>query len=325
MPDPNERKESGDGMTTAIYKNDACLLHAHATQHPEHPNRLRAIFKELSERAIEGIQFVDCRKAHIGELQRAHSVEYVSSLFSSIPQSEHLVNLDPDTIINCHTRDAMLAAAGAVCHAVEDVMDGKYKNAFCIIRPPGHHAKIDNFGGFCVLNNVAIGAMHALTLPNVERVAVIDFDVHHGDGTQDIFWNQEKIMFASLHEAGIFPFSGFKDETGVSSNIVNVPLAKGSTEKDMLAGIFDHIIPKIRLFEPDIILVSAGFDAHEEDPLGGLSLKSGSYRKVSDTFVELANSTSKGKIVATLEGGYNTRALAESVSEFIQGMILTPR
>lgn len=311
-------------MTTAIYKNDACLKHAFAQGHPEHPNRLIEIFKAISGPEFSDLKFVEARKAGVDELQRAHCADYIDSLFSSIPATEDLLNLDPDTIINCHSKDAMLYAAGAVCNAVEDVINGKADNAFCAIRPPGHHAKKDSFGGFCLLNNVAVGAMHALTFSQISKVAVVDFDVHHGDGSQNIFWNEENIHFSSLHEDGIFPFSGFKGEVGEHSNIVNVPLKAGADETELLAAMSGKIFPAIRDFKPDLILVSAGFDSHAADPLGGLILQSASYGKISRLLVDFAAECSEGRLIATLEGGYNTRALGESVSEFIKSMMLTP-
>ena len=250
------------------------------------------------------------------QIERVHDAAYVSHILGSVPASGHY-SLDPDTALSPGSGEAGLRAAGALCAAVDAVAGGEAGNAFCAVRPPGHHAEAARAMGFCLFNNVAIGARHAHAAHGLERVAVVDFDVHHGNGTQAMFWNDRHLMFASTHQFPLYPGTGRAGETGVANNIVNVELAPGAGSAEFREAMGERVLPALRSFGPDFLLVSAGFDAHAEDPLAGLNFLDDDYAWAAQELMDVADACCEGRLVATLEGGYNLDALGRSVSAFV--------
>ena len=257
-------------MTTLLFHHESSARHDTGPGHPERPARYRAVMEALSVDAFAGLARREAPEAEREQVARAHSARYVEALLDAVPETG-LVRVDADTVMSPDSGEAALRAAGAMVAAVTAVMGGEATNAFCAVRPPGHHAEPERSMGFCLFNNVAVGALHARQVLGAERVAVVDFDVHHGNGTQARFESDPSLFFASTHEFPLYPGTGRADERGVG-NIVNVPLEPGSGSTEFRAGMEGAVLPQLRAFEPDIILVSAGFDAHVRDPLANLQL-----------------------------------------------------
>jgi acetoin utilization deacetylase AcuC-like enzyme len=229
--------------------------------------------------------------------------------------------LEDDTILSPKSGEAALRSVGGVISAVDAVMRGEVKNAFCGVRPPGHHAELQKMMGFCLFNNVAIGAFHARDVHGAKRVAVIDWDVHHGNGTQHIFWDEPDMFYGSTHQYPIFPGTGAKEETGAHGNIVNVPLAANSQPKEFRDGLAEHIMPAVRAFKPDLLLISAGFDAHANDPMANLRFTVDDYVWATRELMDLADEICEGRIVSVLEGGYDVPTLAACVAAHIRTLM----
>ena len=306
-------------MTTLLFHHASSERHDTGRGHPERPDRIRAVMQALSGDAFAGLDRREAPEAEPGELSRAHSPAFVEALLAAVPE-EGRVRVDPDTVISADSGEASLRAAGAMVAAVEAVMAGEAANAFCAVRPPGHHAESQRSMGFCLFNNVAVGALHAREALGADRVAVVDFDVHHGNGTQAIFESDPSLFFASTHEFPLYPGTGRADETGCG-NIVNVPLRPGSGSAEFRAGMERGVFPALRAFSPDLILVSAGFDAHESDPLATLRLVEDDYAWVSERLCGIADEVCGGRLVATLEGGYDLDALAASVAVHVRALM----
>ena len=251
------------------------------------------------------------------QIGRVHSVAYIDEIEAASPQSGlHFV--DPDTALNPHSLTAARHAAGAVVLAVDLVLGGKHQSAFCAVRPPGHHAERRRAMGFCLFNNVAVGAAHALAVHGLERVAIVDFDVHHGNGTEDIFTDDPRVLMVSTFQHPLYPYSGTRPH---SSNMVNIPLAEGSGGDEFRAAVRERWLPAFAAFRPELILVSAGFDAHREDPLAGLKLTDHDYAWVTRELLAVAERHSGGRVVSTLEGGYALSALGRSAAEHIRELV----
>ena len=306
-------------MTTLLFHHASSERHDTGRGHPERPDRIRAVMQALSGDAFAWLDRREAPEAAPGELARAHSPAFVEALLDAVPE-EGRVRVDPDTVISADSGEASLRAAGAMVAAVEAVMAGEAANAFCAVRPPGHHAESQRSMGFCLFNNVAVGALHAREALGADRVAVVDFDVHHGNGTQAIFESDPSLFFASTHEFPLYPGTGRADETGCG-NIVNVPLRPGSGSAEFRAGMERGVFPALRAFSPDLILVSAGFDAHESDPLATLRLVEDDYAWVSERLCGIADEVCGGRLVATLEGGYDLDALAASVAVHVRALM----
>ena len=306
-------------MTTLLFHHASSERHDTGRGHPERPDRIRAVMQALSGDAFAGLDRREAPEAAPGELSRAHSPAFVEALLDAVPE-EGRVRVDPDTVMSADSGEASLRAAGAMVAAVEAVMAGEAANAFCAVRPPGHHAESQRSMGFCLFNNVAVGALHAREALGADRVAVVDFDVHHGNGTQAIFESDPSLFFASTHEFPLYPGTGRADETGCG-NIVNVPLRPGSGSAEFRAGMERGVFPALRAFSPDLILVSAGFDAHESDPLATLRLVEDDYAWVSERLCGIADEVCGGRLVATLEGGYDLHALAASVAVHVRALM----
>jgi len=300
---------------TGFITHTACAAHEMGSWHPECPARLGAIQDHLISIGLAPhLEYIDAPPATVEQLARAHDLQYIEALRSRIPKDGYHP-LDPDTSMNPSTWDAALRAAGAVVAATEQVLDGVLGNAFCAVRPPGHHARPAAAMGFCFLNNVAVGALHALAHGGLERVAVIDFDVHHGNGTEEILAGDERVLMASFFQHPFYPYTGTESP---ASNMVNVPLPAG-TKGDVVRTVVDETwMPRLDEFAPQMIFISAGFDAHREDDLGQMSLVEADYVYITKRLMQVAQRHSAGRIVSSLEGGYNLSALARSVAAHVK-------
>ncbi len=305
-------------MTVALFTHAACLEHVTPAGHPERAARLPALLTALEGPEFQFLFRKEAQEATKGQLQRAHPEEYVSAVWKAAPR-DGLVRIDADTSMSPGSLRAALHAAGAVVSAVDLVLSGHCKRAFCAVRPPGHHAEKTRAMGFCLFNNIAVGAFHALETHGLERVAVVDFDVHHGNGTQDIFWNEGRVLFASTHQMPLYPGTGSKSESGVG-NIVNVPLSPNDGSGAFRAAIREVIRPRLEAFRPELILVSAGFDAHARDPLAQLRLQDVDFEWVTQQIVRIAQSCADGRVVSTLEGGYDLEALASAGAAHVRAL-----
>jgi acetoin utilization deacetylase AcuC-like enzyme len=302
---------------TAFLTHPDCVLHEMGAGHPESPERLRAILEALEHSGLAGsLTLREAPPATREQLERVHEVDHVEAIFSSAPSAGYAY-LDPDTSMNTKSLSAALHAAGAVVAATDMVMGGEVKRAFCAVRPPGHHATRDRPMGFCLFNNVAVGALHAIEAHGLERVAVLDFDVHHGNGTEDAFHDDGRVMLCSTFQHPYYPYSGA--DSG-NAHIINVPLAATTDGAGFRAAVERFWMPALERHKPQLVFVSAGFDAHREDPLAYLELDDEDYRWITEQLVDIADRHAEGRVVSTLEGGYNTRALARCVVEHVRAL-----
>ena len=305
-------------MSTVLISHRACVLHEISPGHPECPQRIDAINDQLKKQDVfDHLHHEDARPADRSHLLLAHSEAYIDFIHKQAP-STGWVELDADTAMNPHTLEASLCAAGAGVQAVDLVMNKTVDNAFCLVRPPGHHAEKIQAMGFCFFGSIAIAARHAIKQYGLERVAIVDFDVHHGNGTEDIVDGDEKILFCSSFQHPLYP-GGYRDN--VKHQRVNVPLAAGTGSADFRAAITDHWLPALDAFAPEMVFVSAGFDAHLEDPLAGLALQDADYAWVTSKLMELADKHAGGRLVSMLEGGYALPALARSATAHVRGLM----
>lgn len=307
-------------MTLRIYRGKTCIAHEMGEGHPESPDRLYAIDDQLLASGLEMIcEHADATPVSQETLKLAHDPYYVQSIFQRAP--EHgLVWLDNDTAMSPHTLNAALEAAGAACDAVDYVLAGDTRQAFCLVRPPGHHAEYACAMGFCIFNNVAVAARYALSKPGIERVAIVDFDVHHGNGTEDIVKGDNRILFCSSFQHPFYPHSG---SPAAAENVHVAPLNAGTTGAQFRQAISGWF-PVTRDFAPQLIIVSAGFDGHAEDHMAHWQLRENDYLWVSACLREIADECCKGRIVSSLEGGYNLSALGRSVVAHLRGIAQVP-
>jgi len=301
-------------MPTALITHSDCVLHEMGEGHPESPARLRSVLKALEESGLAGKLLV--REAPVAlrdQLERVHDPEHVSRVYETAP-AQGYAYLDPDTSMNPRSLSAALHAAGAVVKATDMVMAGEVNGAFCAVRPPGHHATRARPMGFCMFNNVAVGAAHALEAHGLDRVAVLDFDVHHGNGTEDQFQDDPRVMLCSTFQHPYYPYSGA--DSG-NPHIINVPLPAMTGSAGFRAAVEKYWIPALDLYQPQLVFVSAGFDAHRDDPLAYLKLEDEDYRWITEKLVQVADRHAGGRVVSTLEGGYNVQALGRCVVEHV--------
>jgi acetoin utilization deacetylase AcuC-like enzyme len=298
-------------MTTALYTHASSAGHDTGAGHPERIARIEAVNAALSGESWSGLVRSEAPLATTEQLKRVHEGGYVDLVLDNIPVDGY-TRLDPDTVLSPGTGEAALRAAGAIIAAVDDVVAGNADNAFCAVRPPGHHAEPKRGMGFCLFNNVAIGAMHARAAHGLKKVAIVDFDVHHGNGTQAMFQADADTLFASTHQFPHYPGTGAASETGVG-NVFNAPLAANTGGAEFRAAMEDKILPALRAFRPEIVFVSAGFDAHARDPLASLRFEEIDFEWATRKLVEIAQEHASGRLVSTLEGGYDLEALANSV------------
>lgn len=294
-------------MATYLFTHQACIDHDPGSTHPEKPDRLRAVLAALDGDDFAALERRDAPVIGIEEVKRVHDSGYVDSVLASVPERGR-VHLDPDTVLSPASVEAALRAAGAAAAAVDAVAGGG--NAFCAVRPPGHHAEPGRAMGFCLFNSVAVAALHARAEQGLRRVAVVDFDVHHGNGTQAAFERDGDLFYASSHQSPFYPGTGHEDDCGVG-NIVNVELAAGSGGDEFRRGWSRLILPALREFDPDLLLISAGFDAHVMDPLAQIGLATEDFTWVTRELLDVADECCQGRMVSCLEGGYDLVALGE--------------
>ena len=305
-------------MTTALYTHAAFLQHDTGPGHPERIQRLGAVLQAVKDEAFNDVVWREAPLAEIAQIERVHDADYVRHALASVPE-EGWVQLDGDTVMSPGSGEAALRAAGAVTAAVGAVLEGEFKNAFCAVRPPGHHAERDSAMGFCIFNNVVIGAAEARAVHGLSRVAVMDFDVHHGNGTQHMFDQDAGLFYASTHQMPLYPGTGARAERGLG-NIVNAPLPPGAGSEEFRAAMEKIVLPAIESFQPELILISAGFDAHRRDPLASLEFETEDYYWVTAQLCALAESCCGGRVVSTLEGGYDLVALGESAAAHLAAL-----
>jgi len=307
-------------MTTLHYTHAACLAHDPGRHHPESPARLRAVLAALDDPEFAPLERREAPEAAREDLVRVHPRRHVEGIIASIPKTGH-VGIDADTVLSPASGEAALRAAGAVSAAVDAVVAKEADNAFCAVRPPGHHAEPQRAMGFCLFNNAAIGALRAREVHGLARVAVVDFDVHHGNGTQAAFEADGSLFYASTHQYPLYPGTGAAGETGVG-NVVNVPLRPMAGSTQFRLGMTQRILPALDAFRPELVIVSAGFDAHRSDPLAQLMLEEADYTWVTEKLLEIAYRHAGGRLVATLEGGYDLSALAASAAAHVRVLML---
>jgi len=310
-------------MTTIYYSHPIYLEHDPGAYHPERPDRLRAIAAALDQADFSALERRLPEKAALEQIGRVHDAEYIEAIFAAVPRSGHH-HLDPDTAMSPQSGEAALFAAGAVVQAVDAVLAGQGENAFCAVRPPGHHAEPGRAMGFCLFNNIAIGAMQGLIEHGLKRAAIVDFDVHHGNGSQTVAEINPHLLYCSSHQSPCYPGTGSERDRGPAGNIVNVELAPGSGSQAFRAAYEERILPALDAWKPELILVSAGFDGHADDPLAMLELAEDDFAWVTQALVRAAGEHCRGRMVSVLEGGYDLDALAASVGvhvfELMQGV-----
>ena len=305
---------------TLLITHPACLDHDPGAWHPECPDRLRAVLGALEDPAFESLRREAAPAATAAQLGLVHPAAHIESLLALRPEAGELVQIDGDTAIGAGSIDAALRAAGAALRGVDAVLGGEADTAFAAVRPPGHHAEPDRAMGFCLFSNAAIAAVHARVAWGAERVAVLDFDVHHGNGTQAAFRADPALFYGSSHQFPCYPGTGRASERGVG-NIVNAPLPPGSASGAFRTAWADHILPALRAFGPDLIIVSAGFDAHKADPLAELRLETADFGWITTEILAVADAVCRGRLVSVLEGGYDLAALADSAAAHVRALM----
>ncbi len=303
-------------MITKIITHKDCLQHVNPPGHPEQVARLECVLEALIPL---GLEIVDAPLVADDDLLRVHSKSHISTIQAAVPDSGWL-SLDNDTHLCPHTLTAALRAAGGAIHAVDMVMAGEAQNVFVATRPPGHHCERETPMGFCFFGNVALAAKHALDHHGLSRVAIVDFDVHHGNGTQDIVEDDARILFASTHQMPLYPGTGHAHETGGHENVMNVPLLEGAGTHAFRAAMVEKVLPEVDKWAPELLLISAGFDAHKADPLAGMELDETDFAWVTKELCKLAAKHSNGRVVSCLEGGYDLEALAVSVVSHVKAL-----
>jgi len=303
---------------TLLLTHPACLAHDTGEHHPERPDRLRAILAALQDDAFASLERAQAPLATVEQLTRVHPAQIVEAILGIQPPPDELVMIDGDTVMSAGSAEAALRAAGAAVAAVDAVCSGAADNAFAAVRPPGHHATPTVPGGFCLFNNVVIAARHAQAAYGIERLAIVDFDVHHGNGTQAVAETDASLFFGSTHQYPFYPGTGSARDRGIDGNVVNVPLAAGSGSEPFRAAWADRILPALDSFAPELIIVSAGFDAHRRDPLAQLRLETEDFAWISRELLALAGRHTGGKLVSSLEGGYDLEALADATAAHVR-------
>lgn len=300
-------------MSTLLISHHDCIEHDPGDYHPEHPDRLRGIMRILESEDFMLLHRDEAPHADHEQLLRVHPLSYIEEIMSKVPHDGHH-SLDGDTILSPYTGEAALRAAGGVCAAVDAVCRKEVRNAFVACRPPGHHAERSQAMGFCFFNNVAVGAYHAREVHGMKKVAVVDWDVHHGNGTQHIFWDDPDAFYGSTHQYPLYPGTGAAEETGCANNIVNCPLPAGAKGDEFRAAMEDKLLPALRAFDPDILFISAGFDGHARDPMANLRLNVADFVWATDELLKVAEEHCESRVVSVLEGGYDIVALAACVA-----------
>jgi acetoin utilization deacetylase AcuC-like enzyme len=307
-------------MATLYITHPACLDHLTPSGHPERPDRLRAIERVLAADAFKPLVRAEAPAADLDTIALCHPMDYVTAVQDASPE-RGMVQIDADTSMSPGSFEAALRGAGGAVYAVDQVMTGKATNAFVAVRPPGHHAETARPMGFCLFNNAAIAARYAQRKHGAERAAVIDFDVHHGNGSQDIFWADPSVMYSSTHQMPLYPGTGAVNESGEHDTIVNAPLRPGDGGSQFKAAFETRILPRLREFKPDLVIISAGFDAHTRDPLANLNLVEADFAWATQKLMEIADQSAQGRVVSVLEGGYDLEGLAGSVAAHVTALM----
>jgi acetoin utilization deacetylase AcuC-like enzyme len=307
-------------VTTLFLNHSSYLDHDTGPGHPERPDRIRAIMEALEHERFAALKRADAPGADRRAVLRVHPAHYVDAIEAATPLCGR-IHLDPDTVMSAQSFAAIGHCVGAATAAIDEVMRGGTKNAFVAMRPPGHHAGIDSPMGFCFFNNAAIAARHAQEAHGAERVAILDFDVHHGNGTQEIFWSDRSVLYASSHQMPLFPGTGARNERGEHDNIVNAPLRAGNNGEIFREAMQAVLLPRVNSFRPDLIVISAGFDAHRLDPLGGLDLVEEDFAWVTEQLMEIGLRHARGRVVSVLEGGYHLEGLARSAAAHVAALM----
>jgi acetoin utilization deacetylase AcuC-like enzyme len=307
-------------MSTLLVTHAACLNHVVPQGHPERPDRMRAVEQALSPDAFNALQRIHAPMGTLENVALCHSEDYVNELHHAAP-AEGLVYIDGDTSMSPGTWEAALRCVGGATAAVDAVMTKKADNAFVATRPPGHHAEVGKPMGFCFFDHAAIAARYAQRKYGITRAAIVDFDVHHGNGTQDIFWSDSTVMYCSTHEMPLFPGTGAASERGEHDTVVNAPLRSGDAGDKFREAFNAMILPQLKTFAPELIVLSAGFDAHWRDPLANIRLQESDFAWVTQKLMDLASETAEGRIVSVLEGGYDLQGLKDSVSAHVTALM----
>ena len=306
-------------VSLLFFTHPSALAHDAGPGHPEAPVRLQAILRAVDEAALPGLERREAPSATRAQLERVHPAAHVEGILAAVPETG-LRRLDADTVASPASGEAALRAAGAVCAAVDAVLGGEAKAAFCAMRPPGHHAEPRKAMGFCFFNSIAVGAMQARVVHGLERLAIVDFDVHHGNGSQAVFWDDPDTLYVSTHQMPLYPGTGAARERGPHGTIVNRPLPPGTDGTAFRAVVQHDVLPALDRFRPELLLVSAGFDAHAADPLAGLMLTEDDFAWVTRELVGVAGRHAGGRLVSVLEGGYDPPALARSVVAHLRAL-----
>ena len=308
-------------MTTLIYTHQDCFKHEPGSSHPESPQRLKVVLQTLRAPGFEDLSWRDAPMGTRMQAMLVHDEDFVDAIADAAPDSGHVALDGGDTVMSAGSWNAVMRCIGAACAGVDAVMAGEADNVFCATRPCGHHAEPDRAMGFCIFNQAAIAAVHAVQKHGLERVAVVDFDVHHGNGTQAAFYARPELFYASSHQSPLYPGTGSRTETGVAHNIVNVPLPPGCGSALFRERLEAEMLPQLRAFRPDFIIISAGFDAHKLDPLAGMSLEDDDFRWVTEKLKEIADEECAGRIVSILEGGYSGEGLAGGTAAHVRALM----
>ena len=305
-----------------VYSHSACLSKENGEGHPERKERLESILDSIQRIDDISIDLKEAPKAQNKDINLVHPQSYLEEIFEMIP-SQGLVGVEKepyaDTLLCPDSKEAILRACGSGISASKDLMDGSSKRVFCAVRPPGHHAETNRVNGFCFLNNAAVAARYLQSNYDIKKIAIIDFDVHHGNGTQEIFYNDNSVLYGSIHQHSLFPGTGLESEIGLG-NIFNAPIEAGTSSEEFLRVFNEKILANVDRFEPEVIIISAGFDAHKRDPLATINLNSEDYFTMTQDIVGIANRHSKGRVISFLEGGYDLQALSESIQSHFKGL-----
>ena len=306
-------------MKTGIVTTDTYINHNTGQGHPENADRVSIVIENLKKIKNKNFVWKKPNKFDFKYLKITHNSNYVNEVEKSFPK-KGLFFLDGDTIVSPGSKEASSDAVGSIITAIDGVLNKEFKNAFCAVRPPGHHAEKNKAMGFCIYNNVAVGAYYLLEKYKLNKIAIIDFDVHHGNGTQDIFYENEKVLYISTHQYPYYPGTGGDDEKGAHQNVLNIPLPAGTNSEEYL-NAYERVLKKLNKFKPEFVLFSAGFDAHKDDPLAQLQLKSKDFYDLTKRTLSLVESSCKGNVVSILEGGYDLNALRESTEMHVNALL----
>ena len=306
-------------MNTGLIYTKSSLDHDTGDSHPENKFRIQSILDRLKTNKNLNLEWSEPYNIDISSLNKTHDNDYIQKVKKAFPNKGH-VFLDGDTVLSPGSKNASYDAVKSMISAVEMVHNKKLKNAFCAVRPPGHHAEFDKAMGFCIFNNIAVGANYLIEKYKYKKIAIIDFDVHHGNGTQNLFFSNKKVLYISTHQYPHFPGTGSSSEKGRYNNILNIPLLSGTNSREYF-NAYEYVLKKIKDFKPEFLLFSAGFDAHKDDPLSNINLKSEDYHEITKRTLLVANHFCEGKIVSVLEGGYNLNALAESTEQHLKALV----